>query len=254
MFSFCITVTEITRWMERNQTRILWNFPNCLGVVDEKHVAIKKHVHSGSFYYNTKKFLSIVMIDSSQCKLWVYCGWCRNYWANIRSAILRSNLVESSPGFAFDLQNRESNNSLRILEPAILSNNQKKLPFVSNDGQFNETLRPNTLLKKNWINLTYCTVSRKGSNDFRGILLFTQLFTKSLDTDILQQATRFLQGGILTKGTWKGPSMVAQNAPTRSLEILTVISLTMNARFYGSLKLFHNVNITTTYCIDLLNK
>lgn len=39
-----------------------WQFPHCLGAVDGKHIAIRPPPESGSYYYNYKKFNSVVLM------------------------------------------------------------------------------------------------------------------------------------------------------------------------------------------------
>nr|CAI5869159.1 unnamed protein product [Callosobruchus analis] len=39
-----------------------WNFPNCLGSIDGKHIRLKCHSKSGSMFYNYKNYFSIVLM------------------------------------------------------------------------------------------------------------------------------------------------------------------------------------------------
>jgi hypothetical protein len=45
-----------------NDFEALWQFPNCLGAIDGKHVVIEKPANSGSLFFNYKKDFSVVLL------------------------------------------------------------------------------------------------------------------------------------------------------------------------------------------------
>ncbi|CAG2233049.1 unnamed protein product [Mytilus edulis] len=97
-----------------------WNFPNCLGAVDGKHVVIQAPNNSGSYFYNYKNTHSVVLmaaVDASYRFIYVDVG------TNGRT----------SDGGTF--QNCSLNqalecNDLNIPEPTPLPSRNKPTPYV----------------------------------------------------------------------------------------------------------------------------
>lgn len=71
MFKLIIP-SPTTDQLRRNASLFLskWNYPNCVGAIDGKHIRIKAPKTSGSQYYNYKEYYSIVLLAvvDAECK------------------------------------------------------------------------------------------------------------------------------------------------------------------------------------------
>lgn len=97
-----------------------WQFPNCLGALDGKHVRIKPPAHSGSVFFNYKHTFSIVLmalVDSSY--RFLYC----DVGANGRVA---DGGVWANTDLAQDLER----GLLDIPPPQPLPNDDEDMPFT----------------------------------------------------------------------------------------------------------------------------
>lgn len=121
---------EIARGFEQH-----WNFPNCVGAVDGKHVVLNAPPNSGSIYYNYKHTHSIVLMaicDANYKFLYVDAG------CNGR---ISDGGIFNKSSFATALDNNE----LPIPSPRALSGRYLPVPYVIvADDAF--ALRP-TLMK-----------------------------------------------------------------------------------------------------------
>lgn len=96
------------------------DFPNCIGAVDGKHIRMIKPCHSGSLYFNYKKYFSMNLLavcDSNYKFIFVDVGCygkCSDSTIFMRSQI-RSDIDE---------------NRLSIPQPKHITNNEVALPFT----------------------------------------------------------------------------------------------------------------------------
>ncbi|XP_057310192.1 uncharacterized protein LOC130648171 [Hydractinia symbiolongicarpus] len=103
-----------------------WNYPNCVGAIDGKHVCIEAPANSGSAYYNYKKFFSMVLkgiCDSKYCFTIVDIG---SYGRDNNASIFNER----------EIYNAIQNNLLNLPEHKTTSSKSKLPPVLIGDDIF----------------------------------------------------------------------------------------------------------------------
>ncbi|XP_025996798.2 putative nuclease HARBI1 [Solenopsis invicta] len=103
-----------------NEFENRWNFHNCIGALDGKHVMIQAPPHSGSTYYNYKLFHSLVLLAVCDAE---YCFTFLDIGAEGRQ----------SDGGVFrnsNLYKALEENLIRIPPPDVIGNNGPVLPYT----------------------------------------------------------------------------------------------------------------------------
>lgn len=117
-----------------NNYNTRWQFPNCIGAVDGKHVVMVAPPNSGSVYYNYKGTHSIVLMgiaDTDYKLIYVDVG---------RNGRFSDGGVFNRCSFA----NAMNTNKLNFTEPNALPGRELKVPYVLvGDDAF--AMRPNLL-------------------------------------------------------------------------------------------------------------
>lgn len=98
----------------------IWNFPNCLGSVDGKHIRIRNPPHGGTMYYNYKHFFSIVLQGLVDANYKFICVDVGSYGKQSDGGIFR----ESALGKAV------ISGKMRIPHPSHVREGNFKLPYV----------------------------------------------------------------------------------------------------------------------------
>lgn len=114
------TPVTMAEWVNVAEGFKRWNYPNCLGAIDGKHVAMNKPWHAGSEFHNYKDFESLILLavcDANYRFIYVDCG---AEGRNSDGGVFR----------ASRLYDRIENGTMGLPGPSIPDGGVEPLPYV----------------------------------------------------------------------------------------------------------------------------
>ncbi|XP_071652757.1 uncharacterized protein [Temnothorax longispinosus] len=116
-----LPILNSEEWKKKSEEFLLkWQFPNCIGALDGRHMEIQAPPCTGSEFYNYKKYFSIVLMalcDANYKFTWVDIG---------QFGSISDGGVWSKTNFAADLEN----NAADLPEPTPLPGRDIPFPYI----------------------------------------------------------------------------------------------------------------------------
>ncbi|XP_050305580.1 uncharacterized protein LOC126742819 [Anthonomus grandis grandis] len=151
----------------------LWNFPNCIGAIDGKHVIIEAPANSGSLYFNYKKTFSVVLLALVDANYRFICVDVGAYGKNSDGGIFASpNMGKALLQNSFNIPPDKSILGTNIIVPHVIVGDEAFLLNKHSLRPFPGSQIKNNISKKTF-NYRLSRARRLSENVF-GIL--TQVF------------------------------------------------------------------------------
>lgn len=143
LVSICLPILNEDTWKRvSSEYQEKWNMPHCLGALDGRHMALKKPPHSGSMFYNYKKFFSMVLLgicDAYKRFIFFNVGHygkeCLKINTQASTSILfnkqhlAGSFNDASIFMSTDLYRDMQEEKLNIPEPTVLNGTDTTMPY-----------------------------------------------------------------------------------------------------------------------------
>ncbi|XP_023228048.1 protein ALP1-like [Centruroides sculpturatus] len=118
----CMPTPTKKKWLKISEEFWhVWNFPNCLGAIDGKHVVITAPANSGSLYFNYKKTFSIVLMAIVDANYKFICVDIGAYGKNSDGGIFSNSIIgKALPADTLNVPEEKYLPGTEILMPHVI--------------------------------------------------------------------------------------------------------------------------------------